>query len=463
MQLPISTNIFPEKTDVYVVGGSVRDLLCGRKPLDYDLAVGHDTELFARRLAGKTSGHVVELGKPGYKMTRVVTRDHFFDITPISGDDIFSDLANRDFTINAMAMEVATGNLIDPLGGQKDLKAGTVRMVSREVFRRDPLRLIRAYRMASVLDFSIDADTETAIAADAGFIRQTAGERIREELSKILHSARSHVYLSQMAKSGLLFGIFPELAGLDQLRLYPDDPRTVFAQTLNAYDHLETLLDPDGDFRRTTGLPFKDADGSRSVLLKWSLLFHDLGLGSTTQTPVKGLQSNCSALADDSAAMAQKICNRLRFSRRHADSIAFIVAHHFRPHVLFREYQNNEDLGKGFIRLFLLCRGMTPDVLIHALATYTAQNDSNPAQSRQFEEFIHSLIGQYYTVLRPRASLPPPISGQDLIDAFGMKPSKKFRHILTRVEEERLAKASYSRDEALKLVRDLLDRKKLNS
>ena len=127
--------------------------------------------------------------------------------------------------------------------------------------------------------------------------------------------------------------------------------------------------------------------------------------------------------------------------------------------MLFREYRNNEDLGKGFIRLFLLCRGMTPDVLIHALATYTAQNDSNPAQSRQFEEFIHPLIGQYYTVLRPRASLPPPISGQDLIDEFGMKPSKQFRHILTQVEEQRLTKESYSRDEALGFVRELLNQK----
>ena len=117
MKLPFDIEIFPEKPGVYVVGGTIRDLLCGRKPFDYDLAVSQDAEVFAKRLADKTSGHVVELGKHGYKMMRVVTGDHFFDIMPLSGNDIFSDLRNRDFTINAMAVEVSSGNLVDPLGG----------------------------------------------------------------------------------------------------------------------------------------------------------------------------------------------------------------------------------------------------------------------------------------------------------------------------------------------------------
>ena len=462
MQLPIAPDIFPEKTGVYVVSGSIRDLLSGRKPLDYDLAVGHDPELFARRLADATSGHAVELGKHSFKMIRVITGDHLFDITPISGDGIISDLRDRDFTINAMAMEVSSGNLIDPLEGQKDLKAGKVRMVSRDVFRRDPLRLIRAYRMASMFAFSIDKDTRAAIAEDAELIRKTAGERIREELFKILLNTGSHLYLTQMAQSGLLFGIFPEFLNLKQLRLHPNDPRTVFDQTLDAYDQLEKLLNPDGNFRQSTGLPFRDAQGSRSVLLKWSLLFHDLGLGKTTQTPTGAPDGNYSMQADNSAAMAQIICKRLKFSRRQTETIGFIIQHHFRPYALFQDHPNmEEDVSKGFIRLFLLCRGMTPDVLLHALAEYAVKKGSNKAQNREFEKFIHSLIGQYYTVLRPRASLPPPISGQDLIEEFGMKPSKEFRYILTRVEEDRLAKNTYSREDALRLVESLLQQGKI--
>jgi poly(A) polymerase len=315
--------------------------------------------------------------------------------------------------------------------------------------------------MASVFDFSIEKDTEAAIAADADLIRKTAGERIRDELFKILQNTRSHGYLCQMAQSGLWFSVFPEFLELKQLRLHPDDPRTVFEQILDAYAQLEMLLEPDGEFRRPAGFPFKDADGTRSMLLKWSLLFHDLGLGSTHQTAGEDSKSYYATIADNSTATAQKICNRLRFSRRQTDTIGFIVQHHFRPYVLFRNHQSNEDLDQGFIRLFLLCRGLTPDVLVHALAAHTLKNASIRAKRRQFEEFIHTLIGQYYTVLRPRASLPPPISGQDLIEEFGMKPSKQFRQILTRVEEERLAKVTYSREDALKFVKELFDQEKV--
>jgi len=197
------------------------------------------------------------------------------------------------------------------------------------------------------------------------------------------------------------------------------------------------------------------------VLLKWSLLFHDLGLASAAQTPDEGRRHNHAAVADSSAAMALEICRRLRFSRRQTDTIGFVVQHHFRPHALFQDHQNDKDLARHFIRLFLLCRGMTPDVLIHALAEYEGKNHSNRAKTRQFKDFIHRLIGQYYNVLRPRASQPPPISGQDLIAEFGMKPSKEFRHILTQVEEDRLAKESYSRDDALRLVESLLGRKRI--
>jgi tRNA nucleotidyltransferase/poly(A) polymerase len=458
MKLPIDTDIFPEKAGVYVVGGPIRDLLSGRKPFDYDLAIRQDTELFARRLAAKTSGHVVKLGKHEFKMMRVVAKDHFFDIMPLSGDDIISDLHSRDFSINAMAMEVSSGNLIDPLGGQADLAAKKVRMVSREVFRHDPLRLVRAYRMAAAFDFSIDKDTKAAIAADANLIQESAGERIREELFKILQSIKSHVYLSMMAQSGLLFSVFPEFLQLNQLRLNPGDPRTVFEQTLDSYHHLEKRLNPDDEFMRSSGVHFKDGYATRSMLLKWSLLFHDLGIPPTNQSAAKAEKSDHNARAAASAATAQKICKRLRFSRRQTETIELIILQYFKPYVLFRDHKNNEPIEKAFIRFFLDCGDITPEALMLALADFMGKNDPHAVEGPQFEAFIGSLIRRYYTLLLPRAALPAPISGQDLINEFGMKPSAKFKHILSRVEEERLAKDAYTREEALKLVKDLLER-----
>ena len=449
--LPFDTNIFPFKTGVYVVGGSVRDLLAARTPYDYDLVVDRDWTHFASRLGAMTGGHVVELGKQDQKMLRIVTKDRFFDIMPVNGSSIENDLRLRDFTINAMALDVSTGNLIDPLGGQTDLAAGKVRMVSREVFRKDPVRLIRAYRMAANFDLDIEKQTRAAIAEDANLIQKSAGERTREELFKILQCPRSHAYLSMMDKSGLLLHIFPEFLKLKQLQVHPAAPRTWFEQTLESYFHLEKLLN-DSPF-------FQNDPVTRSILLKWSVLFHNLGR-LPEKPPVD--DGNIDTIRDDatrSAAMARVICRRLRFSNRQSDAIEMIVRHHFQPIVLFRAHRQNSPVEKEFIRLFLNCSDVTPDVLLTALAVFRGLKEAGDPETDEFADFIRMLIHKYDTVLRPRAALPPPINGNDLINEFGMKPSAEFRRILKRVEEERLSKPNYTREEAFKLVEKLLSQR----
>ena len=146
MILPFDTNIFPHKSGVFIVGGSIRDLMSNRTPFDYDVVVQHDVASFTNRLASKTSGRLVELGKQGQVMRRVITKDLIFDIMPLNGANIDEDLLQRDFTVNAMALSVSSGSLIDHVGGRRDLVSNKIRMVSKDVFRKDPVRLIRAYR-----------------------------------------------------------------------------------------------------------------------------------------------------------------------------------------------------------------------------------------------------------------------------------------------------------------------------
>ena len=459
LKLPFDINIFPFKTGVYVVGGSVRDLLVGRRPYDYDLVVDRDWTQFASHLGAMTGGHIVELGKQNQKMLRVVTKDRIFDIMPVNGSSIENDLGRRDFTINAMALDVSTGNLIDPLGGQTDLAGKKLRMVSREAFRKDPVRLVRAYRMAANFDLDMDKNTQTAITADANLILESAGERIREEFFKILQCDQSHAYLSMMDQSGLLSHIFPELLEIKKLRVHATAPRTWFEQTLDSYFHLEKLLNPDDELMQSIDNQFFKHDHvTRSILLKWSALFHNL-----VRLPAPPVDNGNINDMDDhaarSAAMAQIICQRLRFSRRQSDTIEMMIRHHFQPIELFRAHQQNSPVEKEFIHLFLNCTDVTPDVLLLALAEFKGQGESDDPVTDEFTGFIRMLIQKYDTVLRPRAALPPPINGNDLINEFGMKPSAEFRQVLKRVEVERLAKKSYSRAEALKLVEHLLDRR----
>ncbi|HEX6161485.1 MAG TPA: hypothetical protein VF111_15015 [Thermoanaerobaculia bacterium] len=167
-----------------VVGGAIRDLLLGREPLDVDVAAP-DAEAAAQAIRPRT----IRLGRDELTAFRVVDNHRVYDVAQIEGD-VERDLARRDFTINAMAIDLATGALLDPHGGQRDVEQGLVRMVQPKNFDDDPLRLLKAVRMAIRYDFAIDDETAQAIRSRAGRIVEVAPERVIYELSIILGSGK---------------------------------------------------------------------------------------------------------------------------------------------------------------------------------------------------------------------------------------------------------------------------------
>lgn len=460
MKLPIDTNIFPRKKGVYIVGGSIRDLLCGRTTLDYDIVVKGDPESFAKRLASRVSGRFIEIGKQGQTVRRVVTKDISYDIMPVNGMSIDEDLRLRDFTVNAMAMAVSSGKLIDQLGGLRDLAAKTIRMVSDNVFRRDPIRLLRAYRLAASFDFTIDAETQRVLARDADLVTKSAGERIRDELHKTLQCSGSHAHLDRMARSGLLFKVFPELSDLANYRLPGTFHPNLFEQTLDCLNSLENLLKNCNQFSgESCNRLFQEMDAARATLLKWAILFHDIGK-PMARTVNDGGTIHFYGHASKGAATAWEICRRLKFSKRQTGSIVFIIANHLRPFFIFQAGRKESRGKRAFIRFFMKCRDLTPDVLLHALAEYKGTKHMHRhLDTHNFNKFIRLHIQYYYSVLRARASMSPPLNGNDLINEFGLKPSAEFKIILRRVEEESLSRQVLTREQALKLVKELLDRK----
>ncbi len=170
----------------YVVGGAIRDLLLGREPLDADVAC--DDPLAAARTV---SSRVIRLGGEEHlRAYRVVLPGHVYDFAELLDHDIERDLARRDFTVNAMAVDLETGALLDPHGGQRDLAQRVVRMVDPSNFDDDPLRMLKAVRMAVRYDFEIDPATLEAIQERASRITDSARERITYELSVIFSANR---------------------------------------------------------------------------------------------------------------------------------------------------------------------------------------------------------------------------------------------------------------------------------
>ena len=138
------------------------------------------------------------------------------------------------------------------------------------------------------------------------------------------------------------------------------------------------------------------------------------------------------------------------------DAIGLIIANHLQPFLLFRAQQKKIPFQKAFARFFMKCRDLTPDVLLHALAQLMGEKDSQDPELKEFSDFIRTLIQNYYSVLQPRSSLPAPLTGNDLIKEFGLKPSADFKRILARLKEEHLTKEVLTRHQALKLVERLI-------
>lgn len=458
--MQINTKIFPKSPGAYIVGGAIRDLLRGRSPVDYDVAVVGNPSEFARQLAASTEGHLVEIGKSGQSIMRVITAETMIDISRIKGASIQEDLHARDFSINAMAYDLHADQLIDPLGGQQDLTNRTIRMVSNDIFKQDPVRLLRAFRIAAVLRFDIDPHTRSAIEKDAALIHQSAGERVREELFKMFHSTQSQPYLCQLADTGLLFTTLPELARLKECRQNRYHQFDAFAHTLQAYFHLEHLLDrdPDQSLLTVKGVPLAQRlNKSRVPLLKFAILLHDIGK-PVVQTTDRDGSIHFYGHERQSAFMAEAICRRLKCATRDTDSISFLVRHHTRPLFLFKAFNTPKDVAptRAVTRFFIKCTAYVPDLLICATADMLGKKEVPDDRSRAFMRFSNQLLTKYETDFKLKKSKPALLTGRDLIHEFGLQPSPQFKKILDRVEEERLLRSAMSRQEALAMVQKLI-------
>lgn len=188
-------------SDIYLVGGYTRDLLTGRSSPDRDYVVQGPMEGLAREVAGASGGRYVKLGHEG--LHRVVLKGGVsLDFTPLRSD-IERDLSLRDFTINSIAWSPRKG-WIDPQGGKDDLQHGVIRMVSAQNLELDPLRILRAYRMAAELSFDIEPSTLSSLRALSFLVARTKGERITSEFFKILNLNNAPHMVRMMLEDGLL-------------------------------------------------------------------------------------------------------------------------------------------------------------------------------------------------------------------------------------------------------------------
>jgi len=452
-------NALPAAPGAYLVGGTVRDLLLQRRPTDIDIVVEGRAAAFAQALADRVGARVVPIGKGGLTTYRVASRKVLIDVTALTGPSLENDLRRRDFTVNAMACHLQDHRLVDILDGRRDIEARCIRMVSERAFVDDPLRLLRAFRMAAALDFVIAPETIAAIGRQGHRILQPAGERLGSEFMQLLACPSSADQIRAMAESGLLTGLIPEMQPMHGCRQNRHHDFDVFTHTLKAYAALEICLQTADRLSAALGRRYRQAPCRKKTpaILKYAALLHDIGKPPTRRTDAAG-DVHFHGHARRSALLAEAVHERLRLSTTECEQARAIITNHGRPMDLLAAHRAQTLHRKGINRFYRDCDPWTPEVLLHALGDTMGKKRIPDTAVETTLNFIRSLIDDYFRRYRPLAESRPLVSGRDLMHHFGLQPSPLIGDLLRAVEEERLAGRIVSRAEAMVQAAEYLAR-----
>ncbi len=412
----------------YLVGGCVRDLLLGRRPKDLDVATDALPEevkkLFRRvRPTGEKYGTVTvfDFGEP-VEVTTFRAEDGYADYRHPSrvrlGVTLEEDLARRDFTVNAMALD-SQGRLVDPFGGRRDLEEGVIRAVGDpgRRFTEDALRMLRACRLAAELSFSLHPETRAAIEEHASLIDRVSPERVREEFLRLLLSRDHKKGFDLLLETGLLRLIAPELAllvGVEQGSHHLYDCYTHSLLTVVDKDHPSLAL---------------------------AELLHDLGKPETKSVAPDG-RVRFYRHEVVGAEKAAGLLERLRFPRRTVEEVAALIRHHL--------VYTLRDAGEGGFRRFIhrLGRERVPLLARLVRADVAAHGCMPPERAREVEAVVRKL--------EEMASRPEPlllsdlaVNGHDLMAALGISPGPRVGRILSRLLEAVLEEPSLNTRERL--------------
>lgn len=442
---------------VYLVGGSLRDCILNRPSSDHDFAVPGNVRAFAEKVAAKLGVRVIEIGKEEKALYRIVSGDKVLDFCPVHGKAIEDDLKKRDFTVNGLAFNLSSERLIDPVGGLDDIRSSTIRLISEDAISADPVRMIRAFRLASVLDFEIAPQTLSVIKEQAALIAGSAGERIRAELFKMMEAERSFPFIEQMGEVDLLTKLIPELGPCRACPLN-EYGQNVFQHVMRTYAEMETVLNEYPTIWPEYAEPIRRylEQGNRKVLLKWAALLHDLGKPATRNVDSTG-RLRFLTHEKKGTRIAGDICLRLRMSGQEGSYIQLIVQNHLHPLLIFDARQRGTLTTRGIVRFVRRHKDNVIGLLLHSVADQRAKAGHNGEFEEAFVAFVNQILHRYFADLRPTMAAPRLVTGKDLIEHFGLKPSELFARLLNKVEEARLNREIRTREEAFALVTRLLD------
>ncbi len=467
--------------EAYLVGGWVRDRVLSRVDnRDIDIALEGDAIGLARAFANSHHGSFYLMDEE-HRVARALFGQSYVDFAELRGD-IIADLASRDFTINAMALPISTPGLtdaspealarflIDPFDGWEDIPERLVRAVSDDVFQHDPVRLLRALRLASSLGFAVESHTAELVRRDAGLLAMAPMERARDELFKILSKNDVTALLRQMDEWGLLTALVPEMTALKGVTQPPPHIYDVFEhslQTVSAIAEIQAggyadvangafILELQNHFDQVIS-----GERTRGTLLRLIALLHDIGKAATRSVDGDGRIHFYSHEALG-AEMAEVIFRRLRMSNAELAIVSRTIQAHLRPAQLAREPHAS---NRAVYRFFRDTQDAGVDVCVLALADVRAKTAplADLTDIDMLDPTVSRLLSAYYRSPDTLVSPARLIDGHALMHELQLPASPLVGELLERIREAQADGEVSSREQALELARAMLDDDKRRS
>jgi poly(A) polymerase len=400
--------------------------------VDYDVATDATPDrvqqLFPRSLAvGAQFGVIVVTGEgePGAQVEVATFRS---DVGYSDGRHpdrvIYSktpeeDVRRRDLTINALLLDPETGEVLDFVGGRKDIDAGIIRAIGdpEQRFREDKLRMIRAVRFAARFGYAIEDATFAAIVNLAPQIHQVSAERLRDELTKLLTEGAGRRGFELLDATRLLPEVLPEIARMKGVEQPPQ-------------------FHPEGDVWIHTLMMLEGLPAGTTPTLGWGVLLHDVGKPPTFKPPVgPNGRIRFDEHVEVGTRMAEAICRRLRFSNEDTAQIAALVANHLR-------FKDVTQMKPSTLKRFVRLDRFEEHLALHRLDCLSSHGSLD----------AYNFVQRFLAETPPEQVRPPRLlSGEDL-KALGFAPGPPFKAILEAVEEAQLNGKIQTKEEAVELV-----------
>lgn len=444
---------------LYLVGGVVRDWLLGKKTNDIDIVCRNAKKISETVAMVKNATVVAFEKKADEPCYRIIDRDNKYfviDLSEMRGDNINEDLKCRDFSINAIAVEIiATGvstTLIDPLGGQNDLKQRLIRLCSDHAIKDDPLRMLRAIRFSAELKFTIEHDTAVSISEQAFRLKESATERIMSEMMRIFSVSNSTPYIRKMDRLGLLEVVFPEIQPMKTCTQNSFHHQDVWNHSMSVLENCETILnDPESYFGDQSCFVL-DCLGKndRLPLLKMAGLFHDIGKPGTRN--VKAESGRISFYGHDAKgkAILSDMAIRLRMSKRSRMFLEMLAAEHL--HVV-----NLSEIGVKKSTIIRFFRNLGDDAIMSIILSMAdTQSKMGPSaiesEKKAHLDWCRKIIAEYFISIKKQIEGKNLINGEDLIN-LGVLPGPDMGKILKKTREAQDSGMLRNKQDALAFIK----------